>query len=348
MIDQRRPRPASSAVAVQQMAPLVLVVDDDPNVRNGLARLLRAEGFEVATETDGRGALESVRLLRPDIVLLDVAMPEVTGLEVCRSLKADPDTRLTPIVLLTGLTGADEVARGLDAGADDFLTKPPERVELLARVRSLLRVKHYTDQLERAESVLLTLARSIEGKDPYTEGHCERLSDYASRLGRQLGLTDAEVESLDRAGILHDIGKVAVPDAILLKEGPLTAEEWTVMRKHPVTGEHICGPIQSFRLVLPIIRHHHERYDGSGYPDGLAGEEIPMTARVLQVVDVYDALTSERPYKAALSPLRALETMRAEVERGWWDPEVYAQLRRLILERGRRLGECARGSPCGS
>ncbi len=311
---------------------LVLVVDDDVSVRSSLTRMLRAQGFDVVSEAEGAGALDSVRLLRPDVVLLDVMMPGLDGLEVCRQLKADRETRLTPIILLTGLAGVEELERGLDAGADDFLTKPPERVELLARIRSLLRLKSYTDELERAESVLLTLARSIEGKDPYTEGHCERLSAHAAKLGRRLGLAEDDVTALERGGIVHDMGKVAVPDAILLKRGPLTAEEWAVMRQHPIVGEHICAPIHSFRLVLPIIRHHHEKRDGSGYPDGQAGEEISVTARVLQVVDVYDALITERPYKPALSPAEALKTMRMEVDKGWWDGDVLAEFRRLILD----------------
>ena len=312
---------------------MVLVVDDDASVRSSLTRLLRAEGFEVATEADGYGALDSVRLLRPDVVLLDVVMPDLDGLEVCRRLKANAETRLVPVALLTALSATEDRVRGLDAGADDFVAKPPERVELLARVRSLLRLKHYTDELERSESVLLSMARSIEGRNQYLQGHCERLSAYASALGRRLGLSEDEITALGRGGIVHDIGKIAVPDAILLKQGTLTPDEWAVIRKHPVTGEHICEPIHSFRSVLPIIRHHHEKYDGSGYPDALAGGEIPTTARVLQVVDVYDALTTDRPYRRAISPAEALKTMRTEVEKGWWDPGVLAEFRQLILQR---------------
>jgi len=203
---------------------------------------------------------------------------------------------------------------------------------LLARVRSLLNLKAYTDELERAESVLFVLARSIEGKDPYTQNHCERLSTYSAALGQRLGLPADQITALRRAGIVHDIGKVAVPDAILLKPGKLTSEEWAIMREHPVVGERICAPLKSFKLVLPIIRHHHERLDGSGYPDGLKGDQIPMTARVLQVVDVYAALNTERPYKRALSSEEALGTMEEEVRKGWWDPKMLAEFRKLILE----------------
>jgi putative two-component system response regulator len=194
-----------------------------------------------------------------------------------------------------------------------------------------LNLKSYTDELERAESVLFALARSIEAKDPYTEGHCERLADHSACLGERLGLSEEEITALRRAGIVHDVGKVAVPDAILLKSGPLTPEEWKVMRDHPVVGERICRPLKSFRLVLPIIRHHHEKLDGSGYPDGLKGEQIPLTARILQIVDIYDALTTERPYKKALSRAEALATMRGEIQRGWWDPKVFDAFQEIRL-----------------
>jgi putative two-component system response regulator len=259
-------------------------------------------------------------------------MPQVDGLEVCRRLKQNPETCLTPVVLVTGLTASEDRIRGIEVGANDFLSKPIDRNELLARVKSLLSLKAYTDELERAESVLFALARSIEGKDPYLEGHCERLSSYSARLGKCIGLSPEEITALRRAGIVHDIGKVAVPDAILLKPGPLTAEEWKIMREHPVVGERICGPLRSFRLVLPIIRHHHERLDGSGYPDGLTGEQIPMGARVLQIADVYDALTTARPYKGPFSPEDALEVMTEEVRKGWWDPALFGTFKEMLSE----------------
>jgi putative two-component system response regulator len=196
-------------------------------------------------------------------------------------------------------------------------------------VGSLLKLKQRTDELERAESVLFSLARSIEGKDPYTHGHCERLAEYSARLGGQLGLPEDQITALHRAGVVHDVGKIGVPDAILLKPGPLTPDEWTIMREHSVIGERICAPLKSFRLVLPIIRHHHEKFDGSGYPDGLRGENIPVTARVLQIVDVYDALTTIRPYKPAFSITDALQTMKLEVAKGWWDPHIFDQFEQL-------------------
>ena len=314
------------------MTEKVLVADDREEIRVLLTRMLEAQGYVVVSAPDGRQALADFAHFQPDLVLLDVEMPQLNGFEVCRQLKSNAETRLTPVVLITGLAGTDDRIRGIQSGADDFLSKPVDRNELLARVRSLLSLKAYTDELERAESVLFVLARSIEGKDPYTEGHCERLADYSARLGEQIGLPAEHIVALRRAGVVHDIGKVAVPDAILLKPGPLTAEEWEVMRQHPVTGERICAPLKSFRLALPIIRHHHERMDGSGYPDGLKGEQIPVRARVLQIVDVYDALTTVRPYKRAMSPEEALTTMDQEVKKGWWDANIFAEFRKLIVE----------------
>jgi putative two-component system response regulator len=239
---------------------------------------------------------------------------------------------LIPAILVTSLADKEDRIRGIKAGADDFLTRPVDRAELLARVRSLLKLKMRTDELERAESVLFTLARSIEGKDPYTHGHCERLANYSARLGSEVGLAENQITALRRAGVVHDVGKVAVPDSILLRPRGLSPEEWTLMREHPVVGERICAPLKSFRLVLPVIRHHHEKCDGSGYPDGLRREAIPITARVLQVVDVYDALTTERPYKKALSSSDAIHMMKEEVAKGWWDAEIFGQFERLVRE----------------
>ncbi len=310
----------------------ILIVDDDTAFRGLMAGLLRAQGFEIIAAGDGQDALVEFARHQPDLVLLDVEMPRLNGFEVCRRLKQQPDTRLTPVVLVTGLAATEDRIQGIEAGADDFLSKPVDRNELLARVRSLLSLKAYTDELERAESVLFALARGIEGKDPYTEGHCERLSNYSVRLGERIGLPPDELTALRRAGIVHDVGKVAVPDAILLKPGPLTPEDWEIMREHPMIGERICAPLKSFRLVLPIIRHHHERFDGSGYPDGLQGEQIPLRARVLTIVDVYDALATERPYKGPLSPEEALATMEREVKKGWWDPGVFAEFRRMVAD----------------
>jgi putative two-component system response regulator len=308
----------------------ILVADDQLSNRELLYELLTAEGFEVVTATDGVEAIDQLSRVVVDLVLLDVLMPKMSGFEVCEKIKADADTYLIPVILVTGLSDKGNRIEGIRAGADDFLTRPVDRTELLARVRSLLKLKHRTDELERAEAVLFSLARSIEGKDPYTHGHCERLAQYSARLGEQLGLPEEQITALRRAGVVHDVGKIAVPDSILLKPGRLTPDEWAIMREHPVVGERICSPLKSFRLVLPIIRHHHEKLDGSGYPDGLRGNAIPVTARVLQIVDIYDALTTDRPYKKAFSITNALKTMKEEVEKGWWDPQIFDQFTRIV------------------
>jgi len=308
----------------------ILIVDDQPSDRVLLEDVLQAQGFATATAEDGEIALDRFAALQPDLVLLDAMMPRLTGYDVCRALKGDPRSRLVPVVLVTSMTDTQDRIKAMQAGADDILGKPVDRAELLARVRSLLHVKAYTDELERAEAVLCALALSIEAKDPYTEGHCERLSKYSVELGRRIGLDAEQLTALNRGGIVHDIGKVAVPDAILLKPGKLTAEEMNIVREHPVAGERICAPLKSFRSVLPIIRHHHEKMDGTGYPDGLKGDEIPVTARVMQMVDVFDALTTLRPYKRAFTLPEALDVMAEEVKRGWWDAEIFREFEKMV------------------
>jgi putative two-component system response regulator len=308
----------------------VLVADDQDSNRELLKELLTAQGYTVIAVSDGAAALAELAQTPIDLVLLDVMMPRMNGFEACERIKANPDTYLIPVILITALSDKQDRLEGIKAGADDFLTRPVDRTELLARVRSLLKLKQRTDELERAESVLFTLARSIEGKDPYTHGHCERLSEYSARLGEHLGFSEDQIIALRRAGVVHDVGKIAVPDAILLKPSSLTPDEWKLIKEHPVVGERICAPLKSFRFVLPIIRHHHEKFDGSGYPDGLRGEDIPVTARALQIVDVYDALTTDRPYKRAFSITDALQTMKQEVAKGWWDPHVFDEFERLV------------------
>src|ERR1022692_1158562 len=314
----------------QSVTGTILVADDQAANRELLDELLTTQGFRVVTVPDGAAAVEELTRTQVDLVLLDVMMPHLNGFEVCQKIKSNPETYLIPIVLVTALSDKKDRIEGIKAGADDFLTRRVDRAELLARVGSLLKLKHRTDELERAESVLFTLAESIEGKDPYTHGHCERLSNYSARLGEHLGLAENQIVALHRAGVVHDVGKIAVPDAILLKPGKLSEQEWKLIREHPVVGERICAPLKSFRLVLPIIRHHHEKLDGSGYPDGLRGDAIPITARILQIVDVYDALTTERPYKRAFSITDALQTMKEEVAKGWWDPLIFDQFERLV------------------
>ncbi len=300
----------------------VLVVDDNKTILKLMQDLLTSRGYDVVGVADAAQAEVEMRMHPPDLVLSDVIMPGKSGYELCHDIKNNPSTRLIPFVLITGLTDREDKLRGIEAGADDFLNKPIFPEELFARVKSLLKLKEFTDELETAESVLCTLGLSVESRDPYTEGHCERLARNASNLGRHLGLDAESIVALRRGGYLHDLGKIAVPDEILRKGTNLTPGEWAVMKQHPITGENICRPLKSLRLVLPIIRNHHEHSDGSGYPDGLRKPEIPLLSRVLQVVDVYDALRTARPYKHALSHEQAALTMHEEARRGFWDEDL--------------------------
>ncbi|MGB0034989.1 MAG: HD domain-containing phosphohydrolase [Candidatus Acidiferrales bacterium] len=309
----------------------ILVADDDEANLELLSGRLTAAGYSVICARNGDEVLKSLHAGGVDLALLDVMMPGKSGYAICLEIKSKDKTRLIPVVLVTGLTETDDRIQAMMCGADDFLTKPVNKHELLTRVQSLLRMKEFTDELENAETVLFSLARSIEAKDPYTEGHCERLSKYSVALAERLHLSEEVRVALRRAGIVHDIGKLAVPEHILCKRGPLTDEEWKVMKEHPVVGERICSPLRSFRLVLPVIRHHHEKLDGTGYPDGLKGDQIPLTAKILQTVDIFDALTTDRPYHKAIEPQQALAVMREEVARGWWDGSLVDALEDQVL-----------------
>jgi putative two-component system response regulator len=310
-----------------------LVVDDNPENRLLMRELLLSRGYEVSCAGSADEAEKFLSNSYPDLVLLDVIMPGKSGYELCRELKENPETRLIPVVMITGLSDREDKVRGIEAGADDFLNKPIFPEELFARVKSLLQLKDFTDELEHAEDVLCTLGLSVEARDPYTEGHCERLAHDASALGHYLGLDEDALVALRRGGFLHDLGKIRVPDEILKKGADLTPDEWKVMKQHPVTGEAICRPLKSLRLVLPIIRHHHEHWNGSGYPDGLRGDSIPLLARILQVVDVYDALRTARPYKPALAHEQSAETMAHEAAAGLWDPELVQAFFSMLKER---------------
>ena len=320
----------------------ILVADNLEAYRSLLNDLLEEQGYKVVCAVDGEDALNILRSQTIDVALLDVMIPSRAGFAVCRAIKSDPKTCLIPVVLVTGLNNIEDRIQGIDCGADDFISKPVNKEELLARVRSLLRLKHLTDEMEHAETVLFSLAFSIEAKNAYTEGHGQRLSMYSVALGARRGLPEEQREALRRGGILHDIGKVAVPEQILLKSGPLTPEEREIMEQHTVVGERICSPLKSFRMVLPIIRHHHEKLDGSGYPDGLKNGAIPLTAKILQTVDVYDALTTHRPYRKALSRAAAFQQIREEVRRGWWDGALVDEFEDLLVRAHFTLGKRAK------
>lgn len=302
--------------------PSVLVVDSVDINRRVLRGMLKTSGFRILEARRPSEALEILEREPVDTVVVDLMMPEMSGPEFCRRLKGSRTTHLIPILMITSVQGAEGEIAGISSGADEFLTRPLHPDVVRARIRAMLRNKAAIDSLEQAETILFALARAVEGRDKYTGDHCERLAKYSMALGAAMGLAQSELLALYRGGYLHDIGKVCVPDAVLFKKGPLDAAEWIVMREHTVRGEEICRPMKTLAPVLPIIRSHHERFDGSGYPDGLAGESIPLLARILQVADIYDALTTSRPYKAAYPSEEAFRILNDEVRRGWRDPEL--------------------------
>jgi putative two-component system response regulator len=300
----------------------ILVVDDDQHVRELLAEHLTELRYRAVAASSAEEALLLLERTTPDLVLTDVHMGSMNGIELCKRLKHDARFQLTPVIILTGGADLDARVAGLAAGADDFFTKPFDFIELRTRVAALLRVKFLLDQLERAETVITTLGLTIEARDPYTAGHCERLARYASGLGQVLGVKPSLLKALRLGGFLHDLGKIAVPDHILLKPGPLDSAERAIMKTHPVVGEELIRGMRTLDEVRPIVRHHHERMNGSGYPDGLRGEEIPLGARIMAVVDVYDALHTARPYKSPLSHEEAVSILLQETRAGFWDPQI--------------------------
>jgi putative two-component system response regulator len=295
----------------------VLVADDEAAVGELLRRVLVKEGYAVEVVSDGVAALAAVPRYKPHLVLLDVNMPGQNGIEVCRRIKQDPAHRLTPVVLITGMAQREKRIEGVEAGADDFLSKPVDNQELLARVRTLVRIKRYTDDLDSAASLVVAMALLIEARDGNTEGHCHRMANYATALGRALDLGEEDLQALHRGGFLHDIGMLAIPDSVLTKSGPLDPNEYELMKSHTTVGDALCAHLRSLEPVRPIVRHHHERCDGSGYPDGLKGEEIPLLAEIIGLVDVYDAITTRRPYQGPHTQQEAIDILRGQVVRGW-------------------------------
>jgi putative two-component system response regulator len=309
----------------------ILIVDDQEIILKLLEETLRSEGYAVRVAYNGLDALDEVQKQKPDLIITDMLMPKMNGNDMVAKLKESADTRLLPVIMLTGLFDFENKVRALEIGVDDFLGKPFNRIELITKVRALLKTKTYIDQLENAETVIFSLALAIEGRDPYTNGHCHRLSDYGTKLARKIGLPEHEIDAVRKGGVIHDIGKIAVPDGILLKPGKLTPEEYDIMKIHPEAGENICKPLKSLAPVLPIIRGHQERWDGTGYPDKLAGTAIPITARVIAIVDFYDALMTVRPYKRALDVKQALEIMNRETQEHKWDPNLMRVFQEMII-----------------
>lgn len=315
-----------------EQQPHILVVDDDPTNVELLERYLQETmGCRVTTLLDGKETIATVHSARPDLILLDVMMPDISGFEICEHLKHDPETQDIPIILLTALNTIRDKVRGLEAGADDFIGKPFDPLELQARIRSLLRIKYLHDQLERAEHVLFALVRAVEAKDPYTRGHSQRIAEYTIRLARRIKLPEREARALRYAAYLHDIGKIGIPEQILYKNGALNERERTIIREHPRIGANILQPLRFATEVAPIVEAHHEHWDGSGYPNGLRGEEIPIGARILAIADSFDAMTTDRPYRKKLSLQEALRRLQEGAGKQW-DPRLVQEFIQMILE----------------
>lgn len=325
----------------QEQQCRILVVDDNPYITTLLQQGLIAEGYQVIIAADGVEALAQVEKQPPDLILLDLDLPQLNGAEVCRRLKRDPATYFIPIVMITAQSAFQNKLEAWEYGADDFLPKPFHLVEVTARCRSLLRVKRLVEERDSAESVVYALARAVEAKSPYTHGHSERVTAYAMVLAEEVGISESDREVLRKGGPLHDIGKISIPDAILNKPGSLTAEEYQAIKEHPATGAHIVEPLHSVRDAVPLIRWHHERLDGRGYPDGLRGDEIPVLVRVLSVADVFDSLTSERPYRAPLSLEECEEVLIETATGGGLDPDLVALFTQVVIPRALLIG----GSP---
>ena len=303
----------------------VFAIDDDESAILVLEGYCLAANFQLHYTHDPHEAVSIAKTQQPDVIISDVMMPGLNGFEVCKALKADPDTSLIPVLMVTALDSRDDRLRGIEAGCDDFMPKPVDRLIFNARVRSLARIRNLTADLDDAKTVLSSLALSVEAKDGTTGDHCARLSQIGRLFGGYLGLPEPDIRALESGGVLHDIGKIGIPDAVLLKPGKLNDEEWVVMRTHTLIGYELLKPLHTMKRVSGIVRNHHERWDGKGYPDGLTGTEIPHLARVFQIFDAFDALTSKRPYKPAFTIEKSLAILKEEKTQGKWDPELIDQ-----------------------
>lgn len=313
-------------------AARVLAVDDMLTNLKLLGYALRPPEYQIVEARSGLQALEILRHEVFDVVLLDVLMPGMDGFETCRRIREEMGLKLLPIIMVTSMGSPDDVVRGMEGGADDYITKPFNNVELVARVNAAIERKRLTDRLDDAETVLFSLARMVEARDRDTSDHCDRLSHIAVVFGKKLGLELDDLEALRRGGVLHDIGKLGIPDEILLKKGKLDADEWQVMKQHATIGAALCSPLKTMKRTADIAQHHHEKWNGTGYPDGLKGEAIPLVARVFQIVDVYDALSSARPYKPALPREEVIRILEQETADGYWDPNLMPVFLKILRE----------------
>lgn len=318
---------------MMKTAPNILIVDDLATNRVLVRTMLEPDNFHIDEAATGEEALEKVAANEFDVILLDVMLPGIDGLQFCRKLRQELQQTLLPVIMLTALNSSEDIVKGLAAGATDYITKPFVAAELTARINAAINHKHLTDRLDDTESVLFALARTVEAKDKTTGDHCDRLAHMSQIFGRTLRLSDEALHCLRRGGVLHDIGKLGIPDSILMKKGKLTDAEWVVMRQHTVIGEQLCLPLKSMRGTVDIVRSHHEKWNGSGYPDGLKGEEIPLLARVFQIVDIFDALSSVRPYKKAFPLEKAIDIMESETKKKYWDKELMAEFLNIARTR---------------
>jgi len=308
----------------------VLIVDDVPSNLELVEAIFHSEGFDVITAVHPRDAITAFEAHQPDIAIVDVMMPEINGFQLCQILKDMAGKSFFPVILLTALSDQSSRLLGIESGADDFISKPFDQKELIAKSKSLLKVKALYDELDHSENIILTLAVALEARDPYTKGHSTRVGELSERFGLHIGLSEEACETLRKAGILHDIGKIGLSESLLLKPAPLSDKEIETIKQHPLIGEEICKPLNSLRHILPAIRHHHERWDGKGFPDGLRGKEIPLSARILSIADSYDAMLSERPYREGRSEAEVVAIMEQEKRLGQWDPELLSAFLEMI------------------
>jgi putative two-component system response regulator len=294
--------------------------------------MLRLEAYDVIRASNGEEALSALRQADFDLILSDVMMPCMDGFELCRRIKQDSSMRMTPVIMLTALDDVESKVKAIESGADDFMNKPPNKMELFARIKSLVNLKRIHSKMASIHNVIFSLANTVEAKDGYTQGHIERVSNLSVCLGRRIGLVESEIEALKLGGVLHDIGKIAVPDQILNKAGPLSPDEWEIMKKHTDIGFKICLPLKdNLGMALSVVRHHHEKLDGSGYPDNLIGEQISMVARIMAVVDIYDALTTDRPYRKGMAKTEAVKILEEESQRGKLDASIIGHLKAFLF-----------------
>lgn len=312
--------------------PTIMIVDDLRENIDLIKTFFINDSYSFISATSGEEALSIMSKFKPDLILLDILMPGMDGFEVCRHLKNNSDTSQIPVIMVTGMHDQKSKLQGIKMGVDDFVTKPIDMFELKTRVNSLIRLKEYADQLKSAEQVIFGIALSVEAKDPNSLGRCTRLANYGSLLAEKMGLHENEIRAVRRGGVLHDIGKLTIQDNILLKPGPLSSDEFKIIQTHPGAGEHICKPLKTLADVLPVIRSHQERFDGSGYPDGLKGDEIPLGAQIIAISECYDALSTDRPYRKALSRIEALDILSQETNQGKWDPELFGEFKEILFQ----------------